>query len=172
MGRFITIAHVVKTYGKNGAVIAKSARKLNEKRLSNLEVFIAPPLLERPTVRVTKALVKGKRLILFFEGIEDISEAETLKGRYLQASESVINGLFDEEGNEYTGFKCVTSTGVLIGTVTDILINPAHRVFVVKRDKKEILIPDVPEYVESVNEKTGIIIIKEESYIKNWKDDA
>ncbi|MCX7832343.1 MAG: ribosome maturation factor RimM [Actinobacteria bacterium] len=172
MNRFITFARIVKTYGKNGAVVVEPIRKINEKRLTNLEVFIAPPLLERSITKVIKALVKDKRLILFFEGVEDISQAEHLTGRYLQTSERFIDNLFLEGEEDCLGFKCITSSGDLIGSVADILISPAHRIFLIKRENDEILVPDVSEYIESIDEKNGIIVIREGPYIKNWKDNA
>ena len=49
------------------------------------------------------------------------------------------------------GVQVVTTTGEGLGTVTNILETGANDVFVVQNNQQEILLPDVPDVVRSID---------------------
>ena len=49
------------------------------------------------------------------------------------------------------GVQVVTTTGEGLGTVTNILETGANDVFVVQNNQQEILLPDIPDVVRSID---------------------
>ena len=53
----------------------------------------------------------------------------------------------------------ITDNGEPVGELVDMMSLPANDVYVISRDKKEILIPVVPEIIREVDFRMGIVTI-------------
>jgi 16S rRNA processing protein RimM len=75
---------------------------------------------------------KGMALIQF-EGIEDVEDAEALRGQVLRVSGADVRPLAENEYYLYqvVGLEVRTEVGDTIGTVTDVIETGANMVFVV-----------------------------------------
>ncbi len=112
------------------------------------------------TLTVQKTRLQGERTIVTFEEIADRTEAEALRGADLVVPIEAARPL---EGNEFwdhdlVGCAVVTLGGDEVGTVSDVLHQPANEVLVVEADGKEILIPLVSTVVKSVEPNHRITI--------------
>lgn len=172
MPRFLTVGHVLKTSGKKGAVVFKPIEEIEATKLIGRKLFIAPPLLEMAFVNVEQALVKDKRLLLFFKEINSIDLAEKLVGKVLQISEGEYLQLAKPLEKDYRGYKCVTDKGTFVGYVKEIIKNPAHDIFVVEGKKGEILIPNVPAFISKIKDEEKEVVLKEQEFQNNWGQDA
>lgn len=107
---------------------------------------------------VLSARVQGRFALVKLEGIESIDDAIPLKGK-------VALGRREEiplpEGAHFVadliGLDAVdVNTGKVFGKVVEIHEFPAQDVYEVLGEKRYLL-PDVPEYVESIDEEAGCI---------------
>lgn len=110
------------------------------------------------TVRATRP--QGQRTIVTFAEVTDRSGAEALKGADLVVP---IEDARQLEGDEYwdhdlVGCTVVTVDGTNVGTVTDVLHQPANEVLVVESAGKQVLIPLVSAVVKAVRPGTRITI--------------
>lgn len=98
-------------------------------------------------------------LIARLEGVEDINTAMSLKNR-------VIFGYRDdiklEDGKfflkDILGATVVHENGTVLGELSEVLDLPAGYVYLV-RGEREILIPDVPEFIIKKDLNAGIITV-------------
>lgn len=108
--------------------------------------------------RIERAWHHKKFVILKFEGIDDISAAETLRGARIRIPESQLMPL--QEGEYYIhdiiGMDVVTSEGEHLGKVTEVLRSPANDVYVTEK----AMIPAVREFVERIDLPARKIIVR------------
>ena len=61
--------------------------------------------------------------------------------------------------SDLIGATVITDNGEPVGELVDMMSLPANDVYVISRDKKEILIPVVPEIIREVDFGMGIVTI-------------
>jgi 16S rRNA processing protein RimM len=92
-------------------------------------------------------------VLLKFEGVDDRTQAETLRGQWvwLPIEEAVPL----EEGECYLHqllhMRVVTEDGEELGEVVDLIETGANMVYVVRGTRGEILVPDIKEVVVDVD---------------------
>jgi len=108
---------------------------------------------------VSSARVHGTLVILKLSGIDDINSAISLKNKVLMFDRSDVTL---EPGEFYIqdaiGLPVYTEDGIEVGQLIDIIQSPVSDVYVVKGDNQEHLIPNVPEFVKSVDLSYGITV--------------
>lgn len=111
--------------------------------------------------------VKGARLgddcaFLFLEKIYTRDEAEMLRGKYICVDRE--NAIKLPEGRYFIfdiiGCKCITDTGEILGTVTEVMQPGANDVYVVSSQNKEVLVPAVKGFILNINIENKIITVK------------
>jgi 16S rRNA processing protein RimM len=100
--------------------------------------------------------------IIKLEGIDDRTQAETLRNRSLFVREDQIA---PPDAGEYfikdlLGLKIFTEQGELLGTLTDVLELPAHDVYQVNNDREELLIPAISSVIREIDLERRQIIVK------------
>jgi 16S rRNA processing protein RimM len=113
---------------------------------------------------VTASRPKGARKLVRFEGIDDRTSAEVLRGAWLLVSATGSAKL--PEGSywrhELIGFSVKTRTGRILGELRDVQDNPAHDLWVVRDESgNEILIPAVRHLILSVDRDDSVITVRE-----------
>ncbi len=115
----------------------------------------------RTLYNIKNVQIASRYILLDLLEINTRNDAEPLRGCYIEIPRQECLTL--PEGDHYyfelIGFSVVSNQGKVIGELQDVYSYPANDVYVVKNDKKEILIPAVDEFVEHVDYKTGIITI-------------
>jgi 16S rRNA processing protein RimM len=171
MPGLVTLGEIASPYGKNGAVVFRPEYDLKIDLLGDLKVFLAPPLAKINYLTVNKALARGKRLILFFKEITSINLAENIVGRKIQVDSDNFQKLIILSKESPIGFACVLEDKTVVGEVVDVIYTPAHRVLIIKRANNEILVPEVPEFVENIDYEEQIVFLKKQEYLRNWNEE-
>lgn len=99
----------------------------------------------------------------FFEGVDTIEKAESLKNQVLELDEKSLPA--PEEGEYYyhqlTGCSVRNEQGEDLGMVSDILETGANLVLRVTGGEKSFLLPFVDAFIVDVNAASKIITIRE-----------
>lgn len=165
----ITLARIVRTFGNNGALYIETDYDLKPEDFLGRKFFIAPPLIEINQITVKKALVKGKRLILFFKEINSLDKAEKLVGRFLQIEAKEVEKLKNRNQKTIAGFKVYLSNGSFVGKIEEVLRYPAQEILdILTVDNRRILIPNVYVYVLSIDEKERKVVVDADEFRRNW----
>lgn len=113
--------------------------------------------------RVLKAREGRRAVLLDVEGIRTREEAEALRGQEVTAEAARFPPL---PPGEYYHFQLLgltvelAETGEVLGELTDILVTPAHDVYVVRQGSREILLPALEEVVLEVDPAGGRMKVK------------
>jgi 16S rRNA processing protein RimM len=104
----------------------------------------------------------GRSLLLKIEGIDDLISAEGFRGWEISVDRDQLPEL--PGGQYYTfqlvGLPVITLDGRRIGTIRQVLPMPAHDVYLVDADGKEVIIPAVREFIEEVNLAEKRVVIR------------
>lgn len=106
--------------------------------------------------KVLDARIHKNMLLCRLEGIEDVSKAQTMKGKVVKIdrdSAKIAQGrVFISDLIDLPVF----ADGVEIGKLKDVYSGPANDVYIVQGEK-EYMIPAVSEFLEDVNVDQGYI---------------
>jgi len=153
---FIEVGQIVNTHGVRGEMKVNPIGCTPE-FLTSFSVFYLAGTPVRPTAK----RVHKNTLLLTLPGVEDMDTALGYKGKMLSVRRTDAHlpagSYFDAELMGLTVTDC--ETGELLGTVTDVLTYPAHKVYEV-RGQREYLIPAVTGvFIESVDPDAGTMKI-------------
>lgn len=112
--------------------------------------------LKVESVRFFKNMV-----IVHFEGTDSPEEAQKLIGfelwvKRLEAPDPGENRVYTAD---LVGLKAVDENGTEIGTVRDIMEAVGNDLYVVEREGKEVLIPNVPVFIRNIDFDAGTVTI-------------
>lgn len=144
MDDLIVIARIVKTRGLRGEVVADMLTDFPERFVGLEEVFVKP--LDGGVGRkldIEKFWFQKGRVILKFDGLDTIEEAEKLRNSDVCVPEEDAVELEADEFFDWqlAGCKVETIHGTPIGEVSEIMRTGGTEILVVKGDGKEFLIP-------------------------------
>jgi 16S rRNA processing protein RimM len=113
------------------------------------------------------SLIEGVRphppfLLLRFQGISSLTQARVLQGSILSVKEQFLPPLSDGEFYHYqtVGLAVFTTTNEQVGTIVQVFFSGGHDVWVVRREKKEHMIPVIDEIVRSIDIPGGRVVIE------------
>ena len=111
---------------------------------------------------VFRARYHKGRWLLSVRGIRSRTEIEPWQGQYLylpeQALEDLPEGYFYE--HHLTGLECVSVSGEALGTVSGVEPGPGQSRLIVRRGRRDFLVPYVPEIVRSVDLERRRIVLE------------
>lgn len=160
--KFIPIGKIIGVHGLRGNVKVYSYAESLETFESGLEICIRQKgcAEERMTIRCAGAHKKG--ILLLFNEVQTIDEAEKLVGAELLIERSNLPEL--EEGTYYwfeiIGLKVYTVSGEYLGVVKSIFPTGSNDVYVVKDGSKETLIPALKSVLVSVSPGEGLMKVE------------
>ncbi len=147
------IGRVVKARGLEGKVLVQSTEGLPFCIYEGLEVHIVPPLLDVARCGAV-ASVEGESYesgCIAIEGIDSISQAEQLAGRYLLALEEDLDLDPAQDMVLVIGRAVRSDDGRMLGHVSEYLTTKANDVLVIERpDGSELLVPVIEQTLVSV----------------------
>ena len=158
----IVVAHVVKTRGLRGEVVADLLTDFPE-RFEKLKLLIGiSGSDDRRSLQIEEQWFHGKRLVLKFAGFDSIDEAKELVGYHLAVPESdrveVPSGTFYEW--ELTGCRVEAIGGSQIGTVAGVLqTGGVAMLSVVDETGRDRLIPMASDIVIEIDKDQKLIRI-------------
>ena len=100
------------------------------------------------------------RLLLTLEEVPDRSAAEALEGVLLAGADDVTLPEGEVWASDLEGYTVVSTSGASVGTVTEVLENPAHELLVVELgDGTQALVPLVEAFVVRIEEDGRQIVL-------------
>ena len=155
--KLFAIAKVTRATGINGEVgVRPLIRQFDEYIDKPLSIGFEKNLARDVKIENVAGNYKKRRFL--FSGLSSRAEAESIIGQILFVSVSEKDPL-NMLSPDLIGSAIVSTAGDFIGELVDMMSLPAHDVYVISFENKEVLIPVVPEIVTSVDHKLGIIII-------------
>lgn len=111
--------------------------------------------------RVLSASVSGQFVLMGIEGINSREDAIALRGAtlYLHRDDVPLS-----EGAMFIadmiGLPVIhADTGERLGTLSDVSDASGRRIYTVKTERGEVLLPDVPEFIKEISEKDGMAVL-------------
>lgn len=114
---------------------------------------------EHPLVHAAVRDVHGGMLVVKFADYDDVNAAMTLKNRVVsiaRADVTLPDGQYFQQ--DLIGIAVETDAGEPLGTLREILDLPRGSVYVVQ-GAREVLIPDRPEFVCSIDPAAGRMVV-------------
>jgi 16S rRNA processing protein RimM len=152
--RLIRLGKVTGAHGLRGAVKIGGA--------AAPEVFLAVGEVEIAggRYRVASAIPQKRQVLLHLDGVASRDQAERLIGREVKGDSGRFPPL--PEGEYYwfqlQGLSVIhAAEGALLGELRDIIPTPAHDVYVVQKEGREVLLPAVEKVIVEINLAEGWI---------------
>jgi 16S rRNA processing protein RimM len=147
---FVEIGRVAKTHGLNGEVSVKVTGGLPFDRLEGIGVWFTPPPHTLRTSRIVGVRPGPKGPLFSFEGVTDISTADTLRGCNVLARAEDLPEI--EEEFDPVGLAVIDDERGPLGTVSDVIVTGANDVWIVDGLFGQVLIPVIDDVVREVDE--------------------
>ncbi len=159
----VTIGVVLRPHGIRGEVVIEPLTD-NEDRFASLEeVRVVRRSGSSARLKVASMFPHKGRLVIQFEGITSIQDAETLRAAELRIPIASLPSLpaGSYYHHELRGLEVRVESGASIGTVTDLWETGATPVLVIHDDKaRETLLPLVDAFILEVNVEGGFMKVK------------
>ena len=158
---FLECGRVCAAHGVRGLVKVESWCD-SPKVLAGLKrIFIARREGEYEEHKLLTASVMGQTVLLGIDGYNDRDSAIGLKGRVLYARREDIplakGAMFIAD---MIGLPVIhAESGESLGELSEVSDVAGRRIYTVKYQGREILIPDVPEFIKEINEERGMAVL-------------
>lgn len=157
--RFLEAGKIVNTHGIAGEVKVQSWCDSPEALTGFDTLYDA----ERHPFRVTKSYVHKGCVIMQLEGVRTCDAADALRGTVLYLDREDVelpDGLVFVQ--DMLGLPVFDQrTGETIGTLREVIANPAHDMYVIAREgKKDALIPACAPFLVEVDLEGGRIVVE------------
>ena len=157
--KFHPIAKVTKTSGLKGDVCLKPLSRYFDRYITDKKLLIGSSLDQSNKIMVEMINGIGKKRKFKFLGFDSLDSAKTIIGKtiFVQTSlDAKINWI----SRDILDYKVLDELGNLIGRISDVMWLPYNDAYIIRKGKKEYIIPIIPEIIKKVDYKDRIIIIK------------
>ena len=158
---FIAVGRVGRPRGVRGACFVEPWTDDPDERFAAGTVLVTDPAAPGP-LTVASSSTSGGKLVVQFEGVEDRSAVELLRGVRLLVAASDRPELDDPDDfydTDLIGLAGRTTDGVALGPVTDVLHAGGADYLVLDRAGRELLVPFVRAIVPTVDVAGGVVVI-------------
>lgn len=162
-GDYVTIARVLRSRGNRGEVAAEDLSDGNERFAEGAGVFLASADGGRKEMRIERSWYHQGRLILKFEGVDSISDAELLRGTEVQIPRGELGTPPEGEYffDDLIGTKVVEAeSGREIGEVEGLLEAGGSLLLEVRSADREVLIPFAKHICVEIAPENGVIRVR------------
>jgi 16S rRNA processing protein RimM len=155
--RYLAIGKIIRAHGIQGEVSATVLTDFPE-RFETTEWIYVGNEYEAELYRLERYRWHKKNILLTLAGITSRTQAEQLKGQFVQIP--IEEAVILPEGTYYLyqliDLQVVTTDGEVLGVIIDILETGANDVYVVKgNNQKAILLPAIPDVIKSIDIEKG-----------------
>lgn len=165
MQKYFEVGQIVNTFGVMGLVKVMPFTDDLERFEELKKVYICKKD-KMEEVEILEVKYHKNMVLLKLKGIDNMNDAEKLKGLYLKIDRKDAKKL--PEGTYFIadliGLEVFSDKGKLLGKVDDIYSTGANDIYVVKDELgKTILLPGIPDVIKDVdleNERIVVHIIK------------
>lgn len=161
MQKYFEVGQIVNTFGVKGMLKVKPFTDDVERFEELKKVYICKKeKLEE--VEIEEVKYHKDMVLLKVKGIDDMNEAEKVKGLYLKIDRKNAKKLPKDTYfiADLLGLEVYSDTGELLGKVDDIFRTGANDVYVIKNENgKQLLLPGIPDVIKEIDlEKEKIIV--------------
>ena len=161
MNNYLELGQIVNVRGLKGEVKVNSFTEDNSRFETISEVFVKNKGNMQKYI-IEKVSYAKNQVILKFENINTIEEAEKLRNSYILVDRDNLEEL--PEGVYYIadliGLDVYTEDNEYLGKVDDIFQTGSNDVYVVKNDLGQSkLLPGIPEVIKEINLEASKIIV-------------
>ena len=158
---FVTIGRILKPHGVKGAIRVQPLTDDPERFSLLHRVFLTRDEVTRTPFTVSRVQRSNRYIILSFEGIISVEEADQWREAYIEIPRNECLPL--PAGSFYyfelIGLDVHTEQGERVGEIEDIFSTPASDIYVVRDGDREVLIPAVQEFVVRIDPEEGVVVI-------------
>jgi 16S rRNA processing protein RimM len=159
--QWLIIGRVGKPHGVHGDVLVDIMTDFPERLTDGVEFGLGDETGPAESLKAFRVRYHRGRWLLSVVGIRDREIVEGWRGRYIflpeQSLDELPEGYFYE--HHLVGLSAVSTSGDPLGTITGIDPGGAQSLLVVRRDRREFLVPYVPEIVREVDLEGGRIVL-------------
>lgn len=161
MAEYITVGKVAAPFGIRGEVKVVPLTDFPERFSNRGRYYLSKQNLFK-TVEIQEVKIRGRDIIIKFEGIDSPEAARKYRNALLQVPRSEVLPL--PEGHYYhyqiVGLLAITEDGTLLGRVAEVLETGSNDVFLVKDDQgRECLLPALKEVVRKIDLEKGMLLV-------------
>ena len=161
MQKYFEVGQIVNTFGVRGFLKVRPFTDDVERFEEIKKVYICKKeKLEE--VEIEEVKYHKDMVLLKVKGIDDMNEAEKVKGLYLKIDRKNAKKLPKDTYfiADLLGLEVYSDEGKLLGKVEDIFQTGANDVYVVKDEMgKQLLLPGIPDVIKEIDlEKEKIIV--------------
>lgn len=156
----MVVGRVTKVHGLRGEIAIRVFSDNPNRFAPGSRVFLE----DGRALTVAVAREHGGRLLVTFEGVEDRTAAEALRGLTLVVPESMLPSLPPGEywPHQLVGCEVLTESGRRLGTLTEVVPNAANDLWVAVDDEgTETLVPALTDVIVSVDLATNAILVRD-----------
>jgi 16S rRNA processing protein RimM len=159
---FLLIGKVAKPHGLRGQVKIHSFASSYESFSAGRTVYLSQGQ-EMKALLISEVKMHTHSLLLHFQGLDNRLQAEAICGSSLYLKERDLQALPEGEYYWYQliGSRVYNDQGRFLGIMEEIFSTPAHDIWVIRSDQKELLLPAVEDFVISVDLPQGEIRIRD-----------
>lgn len=145
--------------GLRGELVCAILTDFPERFASTREVLLGEP---PSPYRVERQRVERGRLVLKLAGIRTREAAESLRGALVEVPADQAVELPPETyfWHQIIGLQVVEQDGRDLGRVVDILVTGSNDVYVVRDERRELLIPAIKDVVREIDLERGRILVE------------
>lgn len=158
---WLVVGRVTKPHGVHGDLLVDIITDFPERMMEGTRFGVGDEAEPATFHEVFRIRFHKRRWLLSVKNLRDRDEAENWRGRYLYLPEQSLDEL--PEGFVYehhvVGLACRSPQGEELGEVRGIDHGPGQRRLVVRRGRREFLVPYVPEIVTEVDIEAGTVTI-------------
>jgi 16S rRNA processing protein RimM len=149
---FLLIGKVARPHGLRGQVKVYSYASSFESFFSGRKIYLSQGQEMKPLL-ISEAKVQAHSILLHFQGVDNRQQAEALSGYSLYIAEKDLQVLPEGEYYWYQliGSRVYTDQGRFLGLLEEIFSTAAHDIWVIRDEKKELMLPAVEDFVISVD---------------------
>jgi 16S rRNA processing protein RimM len=149
---FLLIGKVARPHGLRGQVKVYSYASSFDSFFAGRKVYLNQNE-EMKALLILEAKVQAQSVLIHFQGLDNRQQAEAISGCSLYIDEKDLQVLPEGEYYWYQliGSRVYNDQGRFLGLLDEIFSTPAHDIWVIRDDKKELLLPAVEDFVLSVD---------------------
>ena len=156
----VVVGTVTKAHGLRGEVSVQ-IRSDNPDRFAVGSTVL---LSDGRTLTVERAQRHGRALLVRFAQVADRTAAEAIRGQDLSVPESWLPALDDGEywPFQLEGCTVTTEAGRALGTLTEVIANPANDLWVARDDQgTETLVPALRDVIVEVDVEAKRVVVRD-----------
>ena len=158
---YLLVGRVVKPHGLRGEVLIRVLSDNPSRFAAGSELLWGPDLDSALPVSIVSSRDHKGALLVYFDGVHSLEEAELLREWLLFVDASEVGELDDNAFWEHQviGLDVVHADGHPLGKVAEVFSRPAQDLWSIQTPSGEVLFPAAKELVVSVDIDAGKVVI-------------